>query len=88
LWLIPGGFAGLVLHPRINLAVVALSLLPSAVVVVWGTIKFRSYYEAKRTRAHYLTMAYATLIQLLALAFLTFQFVQLLAAIDLFGVLK
>lgn len=76
------------LHPGINLAVAALGLMLSVVVVAWGTIKFRSYYEVKRTRAVYLTMAYATLIQLLALAFSAFLFDQLLASIDLFGVQK
>lgn len=94
LWLIPGGFAGLALlglststlHPAMFLAIAALGLLPSAVVVGWGTIKFRSYYEVKRTRTHYLTMVHATLIQLVALAFSAFLFVQLLDAINLIEV--
>ncbi|GAA5226972.1 hypothetical protein [Paeniglutamicibacter antarcticus] len=99
LWLIPGGLAGLALlgisvstfstlHPAMNLAIAALGLLPSAVVVGWGTMKFRSYYEVKRTRTNYLTMAYATLIQFVALAFSAFLFIQLLVAVDLIGVQK
>lgn len=90
-WLIPGGLAGLALlgllaytaQPALNLAIATLGLLPSFVVVCWGTIKFRSYYEVQRTRTDYLTMLYATLIQLLALAFSAFLYVQLLGAIDL-----
>ena len=90
LWLIPGGLAGLALlgllafttHPAMNIAIAALGLLPSFVVVCWGTIKFRSYYEVQRTRTAYLTMVNATLIQLVALAFSAFLFVQLLEAID------
>jgi hypothetical protein len=90
LWLIPGGLAGLALlgfftspaHPVMNMTIAALGLLPSFVVVCWGTIKFRSYYEVQRTRTDYLTMVNATLIQLVALAFSAFLFVQLLEAID------
>ena len=90
LWLIPGGLAGAALlgvlafttHPAMNVAIATLGLLPSFVVVCWGTIKFRSYYEVQRTRTAYLTMVNATLIQLVALAFSAFLFVQLLEAID------
>lgn len=99
LCLIPGVFAGLALldisvstsstlHPAMNLATAALGLLPSAVVVGWGTNKFRSYYEPKRTRTDYLTIGYATLIQLVALAFSAFLFIQLLVAGDLIGAHK
>lgn len=90
LWLIPGALAGLALlgllafttYPAMNLAIAAVGLLPSLVVVCWGTIKFRSYYEVQRTRTDYLTMVNATLIQVVALAFSAFLFVQLLEAID------
>lgn len=90
LWMIPGGIAGLALlglsafttHPAMNIAIASLGLLPSFVVLAWGTIKFRSYYEVQRTRTDYLTMFNATLIQLVALANSAFLFVQLLGAID------
>lgn len=49
-----------------NIAIASLGLLPSIVVLAWGTIKFRNYYEVQRTRTDYLTMVNATLIQLVA----------------------
>lgn len=93
-WLIPGGLASsallgllaLPVLPAMNMGIAILGLLPSLIVVCWGTIKFRSYYEVQRTRSDYLTMVNATLIQLLALAFSAFLFVQLLNAIDLITV--
>ena len=81
LWLVPGGLAGLVLsgflaptvQSALSLAIAALGLLPCFVVDCWETIKFRSHDEVQRTRTDYRTMLYATLFQLLSLAFLAFH---------------
>ncbi|MGL3806148.1 hypothetical protein ACSYDW_08635 [Paeniglutamicibacter sp. R2-26] len=89
-WMIPGGLASLTLfglmafnpHPLMILVVTILGLLPSLVVFVWGTTKFRGYYEVQRTRLDYWTMLYATLIQLAAVAVSAFLYVQLLGAAD------
>lgn len=89
-WMIPGGLASLTLfgllafntHPLMILVVTIVGLLLSLVVFVWGTTKFRSYYEIQRTRSDYWTMLYATLIQIAAVAVSAFLYVQLLGAAE------
>lgn len=89
-WMVPGGLVSLTLlglmafnaHPLMILVLTILGLLPSLVVFMWGTTKFRSYYEVQRTQSDYWTMLYATLIQIAAVAVCAFLYVQMLAAID------
>ncbi|WP_417234382.1 hypothetical protein [Arthrobacter sp.] len=91
-WLIPGAVAVLVTiilsifqgpHTVVLVLVVALAgFTPSAVVVAWGTIKFRSYYEVERTRADLKIMAYTCLLQLPAVGVCAYLFVKILEALD------
>lgn len=89
-WLVPGIIAAFALiltrmltgPPALSLAIAVAGLIPSGIVFAWGTIKFRSYYEVKRTRHDYLTMINATLIQILALAVCAFLFVTALESYD------
>ncbi|GAA1132336.1 hypothetical protein [Arthrobacter flavus] len=73
-----GGF----LPPGILLVLAAAGIIPAVLVVAWGTLKFRSYYEVKRSKADLLTMVYATLIQLLALAPAAYLYVTMLSSYD------
>lgn len=91
IWLAPGIIAVVVIFglqmisasPVLSFGVASVGLLPSVVVVAWGTIKFRSYYEVQRTRHDYMTMVNATLIQVLALGICAYLFIQALDAYDL-----
>ncbi|WP_372699253.1 hypothetical protein [Arthrobacter sp. JSM 101049] len=70
------------LPPGVLLVLAAAGSIPAMLVVAWGTLKFRSYYEVKRSKADLLTMLYATLIQLLALAPTAYLFVTMLSSYD------
>jgi hypothetical protein len=70
------------LSPTVVLVAASIAFLPSALVVAWGTLKFRSYYEVKRTKSDLLTMVEATFIQVLALATAAYLFVRILESVD------
>lgn len=69
--------------PALVLLVSVVGLVPSSVVCVWGTVKFRSYYEVERTRADLWIMFHATVIQLIALAVWAPLFIAALHSYDL-----
>lgn len=69
--------------PALVLVLSVVGLVPSSVVCVWGTVKFRSYYEVDRTRADLWTMVHATVIQLMALAVWAPLFISALHSYDL-----
>lgn len=66
----------------LSLAISLIGLLPSVVVCLWGTLKFRSYYEVKRSKADLWVMLYATMIQVLALALSAGLFIAALYSYD------
>lgn len=76
IWLLPGGVAsaavGTMVYfdapPLLILGLSVIGLVPTTVVYAWGLLKFRSYYEVKRSRADLLTMFHATAIQIIAMA--------------------
>jgi|GEM_PF-6275656 len=70
------------LPPLVLLVLAGAGLIPAMLVVAWGHLKFRSYYEVERSKADLLTMFYATLIQLLALAASAYLFVTMLNSYD------
>lgn len=90
-WLIPGVICSALVvalqhieaPPLLMLVVAIIGLVPSVVILAWGTLKFRSYYEVKRTRADYWTMFNATVIQVVALAPSAFLYVTALHSADL-----
>lgn len=90
IWLLPGGVAlaavgTLVYFDTPPLLVFGLSvagLIPTVAMYAWGALKFRSYYEAERTRADLWTMVPSTVISLAALAIGASLFVAALHSYD------
>lgn len=89
-WLAPGlvcsalvvGLRQFDTDPVVILLVSIIGFVPSLLIVMWGTMKFRSYYEVQRTRADHWTMLHATIIQLVAIAPSGFLLVTMFEVID------